>query len=204
MRIGFIRIAAVAAFAGALLAGVFVGAGIGSDNGPSATEVKSAVDAAGPGTRSADFAGAKGRPARSLYVQRTDRRGRVGSMLCIWDANPDGSNKMGGCNPETDPLGGHQVFANFTAEGGPPPDHPVSDARLSGLAAASVAALSLTMSDGSSRSVPFLPHPSRGYRAFAYRVGDADLAAGIMPVAVVATDAAGVVVDSVPTGFPQP
>jgi hypothetical protein len=203
MRIGFIRIAAVAVAGGALLTGIFVGAGIGSDNGPGTTEIQSVVDAAGPGIRSADFAPAKGRPDRSLYVQRTSKSGRVGPMLCVWDARPDGSNKMGGCNPQANPLGGHQVFVNFTAEGGPPPDHPVSDARVSGVAAASVASLSLTMSDGSSRPLALSTRTTHGYRPFAFRASDADLAAGVTPAAVVATNAAGAVVDTVPTGFPD-
>ncbi|MGZ4360233.1 MAG: hypothetical protein ACXVZW_10685 [Gaiellaceae bacterium] len=204
MRNGLIRTVLVGAIGGSLAAGIFVGVGAGSAYRPGGPEVKAVVDASGPGARSADFARAKGRPDRSVYVVHVKGSGRVVSLLCVWDAAPDGSNEMGGCNPETNPFGGHQAFVNFTAEGGPPPDHPVTDARISGVAGAKVASLSVTMSDGSSRPVELAKRMSGGYRAFAFRASDDDLAAAVTPVEVVVRNTAGAVIDTVPTGFPAP
>ena len=75
----------------------------------------------------------------------------------------------------------------------------VRNARLSGIVSDTVDSVHLELSDGSTRSIKLTK--SKPYRAFAYRIRQADVRAAAEPVAVVARDATDRVVDRQPTGF---
>ena len=149
----------------------------------------------------AQFAPEGGRAARQVVLQRTPD-----GYVCVWDS-PDGAveHGVGGCNPATDPLAGHEVFVSLAYDGGPAVTA-VHDARLSGLVAADVASARLVMTDGSTRPILLSPRSTRAvagkdYRPFAYRVRRSDLESGIGPVAVLVLDARGKVIDRQVTGI---
>ena len=151
-----------------------------------------------PMTRIADLAAGEGLPARGVYAQVTS----IG-QFCLWDAPSQGSReKLGGCNPVSDPLGGHPLSASFAYDGGPPP-RDVKDARLIGLVSSDVAQVEILMSDGSRRLLPLRQVPASigDFHVFAHRFGRGQLAHGVTPVAVVALDADGNELDRQATGF---
>jgi len=127
------------------------------------------------------------------WIQR-DASGNV----CLLYGRDDGSVRSGGCNPASSPLGGQQMLALYTFDGGPQLTD-VTDARLTGLVTARVASVSITMSNGATHSVALVQTPTRGIlgsndRSFAYQFSDSDFAAGIGPAVVVAYGASGNVV----------
>lgn len=136
--------------------------------------------------------------ARSVFVQRT-----ATGQVCLWDGTSTTSRDLlGGCNDAAEPLGGRPLSISFAYEGGPAVAD-VSDARLVGLAEASVATVRIVMSDGSARGVVLRRATIAGasYGAFGYRVRPSDLRQGVTPVAVVALDRVGRELDRQATGF---
>jgi hypothetical protein len=149
----------------------------------------------------ARFAPETGATDRQVVLQRTPD-----GFLCLWDS-PDATadHGVGGCNPASDPLGGHKLFVSLAYDGGPSVQN-VSDARLSGLLARDVARIVVEMSDGSTRHVlvanaPTTKVTSQPYRVFAYRLRRSDLSQGIGPVAVVAQASDGTELDRQTTGI---
>lgn len=151
----------------------------------------------------ARFPSEPGSPERQVVLQRTPD-----GYLCLWDS-PDATARLGvgGCNPASDPLAGHELFVSLAYDGGPAVDT-VRDARLSGLLAAHVDRVQVLMSDGSTRRVALSSAPTRSvadtdYRSFAYRIRQSDLRRGVTPVAVLALDATGAEIDRQTTGVGQ-
>jgi hypothetical protein len=149
----------------------------------------------------ARFAHVAGSGDHVVVLQRT-RDGYV----CVWDAPDDSADKGGGgCNPAADPLGGRKLFVNLTYDGGPDAST-VHDARLSGLVSSEVSAVDVVMTDGSTRRVAITHTNTRAlagadYGAFAYRVRQPEVRAGVTPVAVLARDSSGAVIDRQTTGI---
>ena len=146
----------------------------------------------------ADIPAAGGAPGHGVFAQVTST-----GHFCLWDA-PSASSRQrqGGCNSLEDPLGGRVLSASLAYDGGPAAGD-VSDARLIGLAAATVAGVQVLMSDGTRREV-HLQKASLGgesFKAFGFRFKRADLRRGIGPTAVLAVDETGHEIDRQPTGF---
>lgn len=151
-----------------------------------------------PMTRVADIPATADEPGRGVYVQLTST-----GQFCLWDAPSAGSRqKQGGCNSADDPLAGGELSASLAYDGGPAASN-VKDARLIGVTSEKVARVEIVMSDGSVRAVGLRSVSLGGgqYRAFGYRFKRADLRSGVGPVAVVAIDKAGAVIDRQTTGF---
>jgi len=150
-------------------------------------------------TKVAEVPGPPSASRRSIFVER------AGGQLCLWDA-PDarGLIRQGGCNPESDPFAGGQMFVSFSYEGGPKAQD-VRDARLIGLLSSSVAESSVALSDGTVRTLALRPAPQagNGLQYFAYRLDPRDLRRGIGPTMVRAFDSNGRLLDSDPTGFTE-
>ncbi len=178
-------------------AGAIVASQLGDNPPPDLAALDKAIQSE-PMTRVADIPAAGNLPARGVFVQVTST-----GEVCLWDAssaNPRGG--MGGCDDADDPLGGSRLSASLAYDGGPAAAD-VKDARLIGLLDPSVASVSVLMSDGSSRTVKLKSSKIEGnsYGVFGYRFRHSDLAKGIGPVAVVATDASGAEIGRQPTGF---
>ncbi len=192
-----------------IVAAVAVGLGLALGSGASGVFRAAGTPSATPDIRSqqstvlpvAQFPSETGRPDRQVVLQRTPD-----GYLCVWDS-PDGTAEhgIGGCNSADDPLGGGKLFVSLAYDGGPALAT-VHDARLSGIAAPDVAVAKLVMSDGSTRAIA-VSRPStrafagKDYRSFAYRVRQSDILKSITPVAVLALDAAGRVIDRQMTGI---
>jgi hypothetical protein len=177
-------VAAVVVTAAAVLAGGVVASAF--DWSRSSEEIETAL-AKTPPTQVADIAAADGLPRRGVFAQITST-----GHFCLFDA-PLGAplEGGGGCNAADDPLGGSQVSASLAFDGGPAIEA-VRDARLIGLATASVARVSILMSDGSGRVVRLKRSTvGEALNVFGYRVRRSDLKKGIGPIAVVAFDANG-------------
>lgn len=141
----------------------------------------------GIGTRVATFTNGQ----RALYVQSLQN-----GMLCISDATFTGAGAGGGCNPASDPLSGHPFVAILAYDGGPS-IAAAANARIYGLAQASIARLTLVMTDKSMRDIKLggaVP-ATRGMRPFAYSLSDRDLASGVGPSSIVAIGQGGAVLD---------
>ena len=148
--------------------------------------------------RLADLSPDNGLSARGVFAQVTST-----GQFCLWDAPSASSRqKLGGCNPAEDPLGGHALSASFAYEGGPDPAD-VNDARLIGLVASDVGDVEVVMTDGSRRTLALrrVPPSVGDFRVFAHRFGHGDLKRGITPRSVVAFDANGNEIDRQATGF---
>jgi hypothetical protein len=174
--------AAVVASA-ALVGGVVAG---GFDWSRSSDELEAAL-AESPPTRIADIPAADGLSARGVFAQITTT-----GHFCLFDAPLDApTTGGGGCNAADDPLGGEVLRASLAYDGGPAIES-VRDARLIGLAAASVASVRIVMSDGSARAVKLKKSTvGRDLQVFGFRVRKSDLKKGIGPIAVVALDERG-------------
>jgi hypothetical protein len=174
--------AAVVASA-ALVGGVVAG---GFDWSRSSDELEAAL-AESPPTRIADIPAADGLSPRGVFAQITTT-----GHFCLFDAPLDApTTGGGGCNAADDPLGGEALRASLAYDGGPAIES-VRDARLIGLATASVASVRIVMSDGSSRGVKLKKSTvGRDLQVFGFRVRKSDLKKGIGPVAVVALDERG-------------
>ncbi|HLB03540.1 MAG TPA: hypothetical protein VJK66_00850 [Gaiellaceae bacterium] len=189
---------AILAVAGVLtftLAGAVVAARFGASGD---VETLIAAERSAPLLRVADIGAGNGKPARGVFAQITSS-----GHFCLWDAvSASSPQRQGGCDPVEDPLGGRLLSASLAYEGGPAAVD-VSDARLVGLVAASVAGVQVLMSDGTRREV-LLKKASlggEGFQAFGFRFGRADLRRGVGPTAVIAVDETGEEVDRQPTGF---
>lgn len=174
---------------GAVLAGVLVvAAAVTARGGPTTPSTLEAAIAREPLQKVIDLPSQSGTPRRSMFVQQTS----VG-FVCTWVAETAVSKlRQGECNPTDDPLVGRALWATLTIDGGPALTD-VRDARLIGLAAPESERIVIEMSDGSVRDakVKAAKLEPGAFKAFAYRVKQADLKAGAGPVAVVAYDAAG-------------
>jgi hypothetical protein len=179
-----------------------VASGVSGGNGQPGLE-PAAVEAAlatGVPVRVASFAAAPGKQSRAVFLRETSD-----GLLCLWDAPDAGSHGPGGCNRATDPFAGQKMMISMAWDGGPALST-ISDARLIGIVAADVEGLLLAMSDGTSRRVALQGSQTAIraaglYRAFAYRIRQSDLRAGIEPVAVVALDGNGQAIDRQATGL---
>jgi hypothetical protein len=188
------------AFAGAaLLACTFAGAVVASQLGdppPSPQQLGEAIKNA-PMVSVAEIPSANGEAARGAFAQFTST-----GQFCLWDApSATSQQRLGGCNPADDPLGGHPLSASLAYEGGPGAGR-VVDARLIGLVSAEVASVQVLMKDGSRRAVKLRPVPQSigDFRAFGYRFKPKDVRSG-GPTAVLALDAQGSEIDRQTTGF---
>ena len=184
----------------AVLACVFVAGLAASRLGAPPPDVEALASATrtAPMVRLADIAAGNGKEARGVFAQLTSN-----GHFCVWDApSPSSQQKLGGCNPADDPLGGHPLSASFAYDGGPSPDG-VTDARLIGLVAAEVARVEVRMSDGGSRELTLRKVPAAvgDFRVFAHRFGRGELKRGVTPTAIVALDAKGSELDRQATGF---
>jgi hypothetical protein len=138
-----------------------------------------------------------GRAGRGVFAQATSA-----GFLCLWDApSATSPQRMGGCNPLDDPLGGHALSASFAYEGGPGADS-VTDARLMGLVAGDIATVRVLLTDGNQRTMTLhrVPRSIGDFRAFGYRFKPGDIRLG-GPTAVVGYDSNGIEVDRQATGF---
>ena len=184
---------------GALLAAVLAGGVVAAQfRGFDDPEKLFAAIREDPLVRVADIAAAGDAPSRGVFVQVTST-----GHFCLWDApSADSRRRQGGCNSADDPLGGRPLSISFAYEGGPAVAD-VRDARLVGLAAADVAAVSVVMSDGTRRGIT-LRKASVGadqYLAFGYRVSQGDLRRGVTPMAVLAFSGNGAEIDRQATGL---
>ena len=176
-------LAAAIVASAALVGGVVAG---GFDWSRSANELQEALVESQP-TQVADIPALDGLSARGVFAQITST-----GHFCLFDA-PLGAPRAGGggCNSADDPLGGEVISASLAYEGGPAVES-VRDARLIGLAAATVASVRIVMSDGSSRGVRLKKSTvGRDLQVFAFRVRKSDLKKGIGPIAVAALDERG-------------
>jgi hypothetical protein len=187
-----------AAIVGGVLAGGVVGASFKST--PEGLESAIATD---PVIKVAELAAAPGLAERGVYLQQ------AAGHVCLWDAPTAAAatKGQGGCNRAEDPFGGGKLMVGFAYDGGPA-IRDVRDARLVGMAALDADSIQVLMSDGSLRDVktrrtPKLAGTAQGFRAFGYRLKNADIKQGIGPVAVVALDAAGNELDRQPTGYAE-
>jgi hypothetical protein len=187
---------AVVAVAAAVLVGSVVAGGF--DWSRSSDELQTALAETRP-TRVSDIPAADGLPARGVFAQITST-----GHFCLSDAPLDVpvAGGGGGCNAADDPLGGSVISSSLAYDGGPAIEA-VRDARLIGLAAASVASVRILMSDGSSRAVKLRTSTvgDRGLQVFGFRVRKSDLKKGVGPIAVVALDESGSEVARQTTGI---
>jgi hypothetical protein len=179
---------AVGAVSGIVASAVF-GSGDARTIRPAAV---GAALAGGKKVEVARFPAVPGLADRSVFLEQS------GGLVCLWDA-VDASHEGGGaCNREDDPFGGTQMLVSLGWDGGPQLAT-VRNARLSGIVSDAVDRVYLELSDGSTRSIKLAR--SAPYRAFAYRIRQADARAVAEPVAVVALDPSGRAIDRQPTGF---
>ena len=177
------------AIVGALVAGALVvAAAVTARGGPTTPATLEAAIASEPLQKVTDLPSQSGAPRRSMFVQQTSA-----GFVCTWVAETATSKlRQGECNPTEDPLVGRALWATLTVDGGPALTD-VRDARLIGLAAPESERVVIEMTDGSVRDakVRAAKLDAGVFQAFAYRIKQADLKAGVGPVAVVAYDAAG-------------
>lgn len=179
--------------------GIVVGGVVAGYLGPpeEVVELQAAIDRE-PLQRVATIPASGTAQARDVFVQRTST-----GHLCLWDT-PAGrpQERQGGCNPADDPLGGSALSASLGYEGGPELEG-IRDARIVGLAAPSVAAVRIVMSDETMRAVALrtVRIGDARYRVFTYRIRPSDIRRGLGPKAVVAIDADGEELARQPTGF---
>lgn len=187
-------IAVVIAF---VLAGGVVAAQRGGGSMPDVQALGEAA-ATDPMIRIADIAGTGDAPGRGVFAQVTST-----GHFCLWDApSAESLQRLGGCNPAEDPLGGGKLSVSFAYDGGPAVEA-VRDARLIGVASNEVAQVRVVMSDGEHRTMK-LRSASVGdtsYRAFGHRFKRSDFRKGVGPVAVLAVDESGTEIDREETGF---
>lgn len=194
MRTRSVVVASVVIAAAAVLVGGVVASAF--DWSRSSAELEVALAKERP-TKVGDIPAADGLPARGVFAQITST-----NLFCLSDAALDAPRAGGGgCNPADDPLGGRQVSASLAFDGGPA-IAAVYDARLIGLAAASVASVRVFMTDGSWRAVK-LERSTVGedLQVFGYRIRKSDLKRGIGPAAVVAFDGNGAEIERETTGI---
>jgi hypothetical protein len=194
MRTRSVVVASVVIAAAAVLAGGVIASAF--DWSRTSPELEAALAKELP-TKVGDIPAADGLPARGVFAQITST-----NHFCLSDAPLDApSAGGGGCNPADDPLGGRQVSASLAFDGGPA-IAAVHDARLIGLAAASVASVRVFMTDGSWRAVK-LKRSTVGedLQVFGYRIRRSDLKKGIGPAAVVAFDGSGAEIERETTGI---
>ncbi|HET7743533.1 MAG TPA: hypothetical protein VFK76_02230 [Gaiellaceae bacterium] len=191
VAVGLVAVVALAS------AGAIVASQLGDSPPPDLAALDKAIQSE-PMTRVADIPSADGLAERGVFVQVTST-----GEVCLWDApSAQARGRMGGCNDASDLLGGSKISASLAYDGGPATAD-VRDARMIGLVDPAVAMVRVLMSDGSYRTVKLLGSKIQGrsYGAFGYRFRRSDLAKGIGPVAVVATDASGTEIGRQPTGF---
>jgi len=144
----------------------------------------------GDSRRVATFTSAEGN-ARGVFVNRS----HDGSQICVWDTDLESGAQGGGCNPADDFFAGHAFTVSLGYDGGPAMAT-VHDARIVGVVTDGVATLEVIYADGSARRVPITAD-----RGFAYNVPFVLLRRGIGPVALIARNGAGVVIDRQVTGI---
>lgn len=145
----------------------------------------------------ANIPASAGQAAHGVFAQATSA-----GFLCLWDApSATSRQRMGGCNPADDPLGGRSLSASLAYDGGPGAAR-VTDARLIGIVAANVASVQVLLKDGNERAITLhrIPRSIGDFRAFGYRFKPSDIRNG-GPTAVVALDADGKELDRQATGF---
>jgi hypothetical protein len=184
---------------GLFLSGAFAGSVVAAQqiwfSGPD--QIAAALDR-GALVKVADISALNGLAGRGVYVQQTPN-----GLTCLWDAPSfDAREKQGGCNSADDPLAGSKMMISFAYEGGPALET-VSDARLIGLISDQVGSVQVVMSDGTRRRVPVhrTPRTVGEFQAFGARFGRAEIRRGLTPVAVIALDRTGAVIDRQETGF---
>ena len=182
----------------AVLAGGVIASQFGGPNDPE--QLISAMDE-GPLVRVAGIDSVGSLPSRGVFVQTTSA-----GQFCLWDAPAGGGiQRRGGCNSLDDPLGGSELSASLSYEGGPEAKQ-VTDARLIGLVSVDVDSAHVLMSDGTRRSLPLkrdtaVASAAGRFRAFGYRFRPSDFRRGVGPVRVVALDSSGNEIDRQATGF---
>ena len=187
---------------GAVLAGVLAGGVVAGQFGWS-SDPESLVQAVEgePMVKVATIGSADSLQGRAVFVQATST-----GQFCLWDAPASGgSDRRGGCNSIDDPLGGAQLSASLSYDGGPETTR-VTEARLIGLVSLKVGSVQVVMSDGTRRVVPMSRGPavasSAGrFRAFGYRFSPSDFKRGVGPAVILALDTNGREIDRQTTGF---
>jgi hypothetical protein len=144
----------------------------------------------GASRRVATFTTAGG-AGHTVFVDRS----ADGSQVCVWDADDATGAQSGGCNPAAGFFGGHALTVSLAYDGGPEPET-VREARIVGLVTDAVASIEVVYADGSVRRAPITPD-----RAYAHTVPQGLLRRGAVPVAVVARDATGAVLERQATGI---
>lgn len=144
----------------------------------------------GESRRVAEFTTSAG-AARAVFVNRSSDN----SQICVWDTDVATGEQSGGCNPATDAFAGHALTMSLAYDGGPALTA-VRDARIVGLVADAVASVEVAYSDGTARRTLITKD-----RAFAAVVPTWLLRKGVGPVAVIARDKAGAVLDRQATGI---
>jgi hypothetical protein len=144
----------------------------------------------GASRRVASFTTAGGSP-RAVFLNRSKDE----SKICVWDTDVASGAQSGGCNPAASFFGAHAFTLSLAYDGGPDLAT-VRDAGIVGVVAPGVSRLEVVYADGSTRPVPITRDGG-----FAHPVSQSLLAQGFGPVALVARNAAGKVVDRQATGI---
>lgn len=144
----------------------------------------------GQSRRIATFASASGTP-RSVFLNRS----KDNAQICVWDTDTESGAQSGGCNSATNFFAGHAFTLSLSYDGGPAVTA-VRDARIVGVATEAVAALEVVYADGTVKPVAITRD-----RGFAHAVPALLLRKGIGPVALIARNARGTVIDRQVTGI---
>jgi hypothetical protein len=138
----------------------------------------------GQSRRIATFASASGAP-RAVFLNRS----KDDTQICVWDTDTESGAQSGGCNPSANFFAGHAFTSSLGYDGGPA-IATVRDARIVGVVADGVATLEVVYSDGTAKQVAITPD-----RGFAHTVPNGLLRKGVGPVALIARNARGPVLD---------
>ena len=144
----------------------------------------------GESRRVAEFTTSSG-GAGAVFVNRSADN----SQVCVWDTDVASGEQSGGCNPAADAFAGHAFTTSLAYDGGPDVTA-VRDARIVGLVTDAVATVEVTYSNGTTRRALITKD-----RAFVHVVPPLLLHKGVGPVAVVARDKTGAVIDRQVTGI---
>jgi hypothetical protein len=144
----------------------------------------------GQSRRIATFASASGTP-RAVFLSRS----RDDTQVCVWDTDTETGAQSGGCNPSANFFAGHAFTSSLGYDGGPAVAT-ARDARIVGVVTDAVATLEVVYADGTAKQVTITRD-----RGFAHTVPNGLLRKGIGPVALIARNAAGLVIDRQVTGI---
>ncbi len=128
---------------------------------------------------------------RGVFLART----RDGKQVCVWDTDLVTGDQGGGCNASSAFFGEHSLAVSIGYDGGPARST-IRDVRIIGLATSTVASVAVELSNGEERSVKLTRD-----QGIAWPMPNGDVKRGLEPVAVIARDASGQVLERQQTGF---